>query len=415
MARLNILYRSFDGFERALATQSEHFRTLRPDVEVHLEHCGPEELYERMIASGGYAGGEWDIMLSLTDWLPELMARGGLRPLDGYLAADPPDGWPGAWSESMRGLQRDRSGRIYGMAYHDGPEIFHYRSDLFGNPGEQAAFRRTHGYDLHVPETWSEFLDVARFFTRPDENLWGAVVAAKPDGHNNVYDFLIHLWSRGGRLLDEQMRPAFNSPEGVDALRYYSELLTVHHVIPPTAPEWDSVLSGVNYAAGLGAMMWNWSGFAATAELPPSKIVGLNRCTTIPRGDGPRGRHMSLNVYWVLGILSGSPQPDLAWQFLRATASPEMDKVTSLAGGTGTRLSTWRDPAIQAQFPYYAAIEEVHKNVESPPAIPEYPALNEVLSEMTKATLAGTLGVEPALREAAQACESILAEAGYYR
>jgi multiple sugar transport system substrate-binding protein len=359
--------------------------------------------------------GQYDIMLILSDWLPDLMQRGGLVRLNDYLAQDPPDGWPDAWSESMKGLQQDRAGNIFGMAYHDGPEMFHYRSDLFGDEAEQAAFRKQHGYDLHVPETWNEFLDVARFFTRPDDGLWGAVVAAKPDGHNNVYDFLIHLWTRGGRLLDEQMKPAFNSPEGLDALRFYTDLLTVHRVTPPQAPEWDSVLSGINYAAGVGAMMWNWSGFAATAELPPSKIIGKNRCTIIPRGDGPKGRHMSLNIYWVLGILKGSNNASLAWQFLKETAGPAMDKVTSLAGGTGTRLSTWRDPEIQAQFGYYRAIEEVHRNVESPPALPEYPAMNEVLSAMTMSTASGAQRVELALRAASEACEQILAQAGYYR
>ena len=123
---------------------------------------------------------------------------------------------------------------------------------------------------------------------------------------------------------------------------------------------------------------------------------------------------MSLNIYWVLGIAAGSPQPDLAWQFIQETSSRAMDRVTSLSGGTGTRLSTWRDPEIQRQFPYYEAIEEVHKNVESPPAIPEYPAMNDALSEMTMSTVTGAKTVERALRDAAQACEQILAEAGYY-
>jgi multiple sugar transport system substrate-binding protein len=414
MPQLNILYRTFDGFERALAAQIAHFRAAHPDVAVQTEDGGPEELYARVIAGEGYATGAWDIMLILTDWLPELMARGGLLPLDAYLAADPPEGWPDGWSESMRGFQRDRAGHTYGIAYHDGPEMFHYRTDLFGSEREQDAFRRAYGYRLHVPETWGEFLDVARFFTRPDENLWGAVVAGQPDGHNNVYDFLIHLWTRGGRVLDEQMRPAFNSPAGLEALRFYTDLLTLHGVVPPGTPEWDSVLSGVNYAQGVGAMMWNWSGFAATAQLPPSKIIGKNSCTAIPRGDGPHGRHASLNVYWVLGILAGSRQPDLAWQFMKATASRAMDKITSLSGGTGTRLSTWRDPEIQAQFPYYEVIEAVHQNVEGTPPIPEYPAMNQVLSDMTVAAVSGTKTVEAALNDAAAACEQILAEAGYY-
>jgi multiple sugar transport system substrate-binding protein len=147
----------------------------------------------------------------------------------------------------------------------------------------------------------------------------------------------------------------------------------------------------------------------AVAQLPPSAIIGKTRCTQIPRGDGPGGRHASLNVYWVLGICAGSRQPELAWEFMRETASPAMDKVTSLSGGTGVRLSTWNDPEVRAQFQYYEEIERVHFGSDTLPAIPEYPAINEALSRMTHAAVQGGKGVEAALRDASRECEQILA------
>ena len=140
--QLNIMYRTFDGFERGLAAQAAHFREAHPDVDIHLEHSGPEELYDQMVAKGGVLSGRWDIMLILTDWLPDLMKRGGLLRLNDYLTGQPPEDWPDGWSESMRGLQRDRAGDIFGMAYHDGPEMFHYRTDLFGSDREQMAFHK---------------------------------------------------------------------------------------------------------------------------------------------------------------------------------------------------------------------------------------------------------------------------------
>jgi multiple sugar transport system substrate-binding protein len=409
MPRLHVKYRTFDGFERALSAQTTHFATQHPDVRFELSHAGPEQLYAEMLEQGQARSGRYDLMLALTDWLPDLIRRGGLRPIDEYLAADPPEGWPGGWSRSVLGLQRDADGTIYGMPYHDGPEIFHYRTDLFGDPAEQARFERQYGYQLRPPETWSEFLDVARFFTRPGDGLYGTVVAGLNDGHNNVYDFLIHLWSRGGRLLDERMHPAFDSSSAREALQFYVDLLTKHNVTPPRTLEYDSVLAGEAYAAGEGAMMLNWSGFMAVAQLPPSKIIDKTRCMRIPRGDGPAGRHASLNVYWVLGICSGSSQPDLAWQFLRETAGPAMDKVTSLSGGTGVRLSTWNDPQIRAQFQYYEELERVHQGCETMPAIPEYPAINAVLSHMTWDAVQGYKSVADALREAAEECATILA------
>jgi len=409
MPTLKIKYRTFDGFERAIAAQTAHFSALRPDVGFELSHGGPEEIYAEMVEQGGATDGRYDVMLTLTDWLPDLIRRKGLRSIDTYLASDPPEGWPGGWSDSVLGLQRDAQGAIYGLPYHDGPEIFHYRTDLFGNPAEQVRFERLLGYPLRPPETWSEFLDVARFFTRPDDGLYGTVVAGLNDGHNNVYDFLIHLWSRGGQLLDERLRPAFDSPAGHEALQFYVDLLTKHNVTPPRALEYDSVAAGVAYAAGEGAMMLNWSGFMAVAQLPPSTIIGKTRCTRIPRGEGPDGRHASLNVYWVMAICAGSRQPDLAWQFLRETAGPAMDKVTSLAGGTGVRLSTWNDPEVRAQFQYYEELETVHQGSDTMPGIPEYPAINEVLSRMTWDAVQGRTDVAAALREASAECATLLA------
>jgi multiple sugar transport system substrate-binding protein len=405
MPTLRIKYRSFDGFERALAEQTAHFAALHPGVGFELSHAGPEELYAEMIERGGAQRGEYDLMLALTDWLPDLMRRGGLLPLDDRLASAPPADWPHGWSESVLGLQRDAQGRVYALPYHDGPEIFHYRTDLFEDPAEQAAYERRHRRPLRVPETWSEFVDVARFFTRPNDGLYGTVVAGLNDGHNTVYDFMIHLWSRGGRLLDERMRPAFHGPEGREALQFYVDLVTKLGVTPPRTLEYDSVAAGVAYAAGEGATMLNWSGFMAVAQLPPSRIINRTRCARIPRGDGPSGRHATLNVYWVLGVCAGSRQPDLAYAFLRETASPAMDKVTSLAGGTGVRLSTWNDPQIQAQFQYYEVIEAVHLGADTLPAIPEYPAMNEIFNRMSWEAVQGQKSVDQALADAARACE----------
>jgi multiple sugar transport system substrate-binding protein len=240
------------------------------------------------------------------------------------------------------------------------------------------------------------------------------MIAGLNDGHNNVYDFFLHLWSRGGRLFDEAWRPAFNDAIGREALQFYADLILKDQVCPPKTLDYDSVASGVAYAAGEAAMMWNWCGFSAVAELPPSKIIGHNHVGLVPRGDGTAGRHMSLNIYWVLGIPAGSAQEDLAYQFVRHCATPEMDKITALSGGTGVRLSTWRDPEIQQQFGYYTAIEAVHRSVESPPRIPEYPAINEVFNRMQHAVVSQAKSGGAALSDAATEVESIMRAAGYY-
>ena len=408
MANLSIKYRTFDGFERAMNAQMAHFQRLHPDVTFTASHAGPEALYDEMVTHGGVHNGTYDIMLILTDWLPDLHTRHGLVCLDDFLHTNPPADWPHGWSPSLLELQRDSAGRVFGLPYHDGPEMFHYRADLFDDASEQQRFHARYGRTLRVPETWDEFREVAQFFTRPDHGLYGAVIAGLNDGHNNVYDFFIHLWSRGGTLFDAQRNPTFNDAIGREALQFYVDSLTTMGITSPHALSYDSVAAGVAYAAGEGAMMLNWAGFMSVAQLPPSKIINKTRCTTIPRGSNATGRHASLNVYWVLGICAGSQNQALAYEFLRETAAPAMDKVTSQAGGSGVRKSTWNDPEIRAQFQYYEVMERVHTGIDTLPALPQYPALNEVFSRMTWAAVTGTKSVTQALDDAAAECRQIL-------
>jgi multiple sugar transport system substrate-binding protein len=411
--RLRLIAREFVGFERAFARQIASYRETHPDVEVDFEYLDVPPLYDTMVSRRGALSGHYDLFLAVTDWLPNLMQDGLVLCLDDYLKHSPPPGWPDGWPATLRGLQQDRQGRVFGIPYHNGPEVFMYRTDLFGDPIEQQRFQRAHGRQLTVPRTWSEFLDVARFFTRPDEDLCGCVVAAKPDGHNDVYDFTIHLASRGGQLLDDQGRPAFYSPEGEAALCYYLDLIHTYRVTQPLPWEYDSVASGEFYASGRAAMMWNWIGFLSVADLPSmSKIPGRTQATMLPSGEGPRGRAVSLIVYWVMTIAAGSRDPDAAWALLRHLATPEMDAITAEEGGSGTRLSTWRSPTIRRQFPYYAIVEDIHQHVETMPAIAQYPAFNDVLNNMLDAAVQGRESVSDALRHASRQAEAILEARG---
>lgn len=405
--QLRLVSREFEGFERSFGHQIADFCKTHPDIEIKAEFLDLATLHKELLEDGGARQGVADLFLCVTDWLPEAIASGQLTPLNDFIEGDPPEGWPNAWSPSMRGLQT-KDGQVYGFAYHDGPEVFMYRRDLFEDLGERSRFVGDHRRLLKPPKNWDEFIEVAKFFTRPDKGLWGACLAGFPDAHNNVYDFLIHLWSRGGKLIRDG-KATFNEPPGQEALKFLFDLYHVHKVVSPDCLNLDSVASGMYYAHGNAAMMWNWSGFAALAENPElSQIVGKNECATIPSSRGSHGRAVSLNIYWVLTIPSGCRNKQAAYAFLKHVSSPQMDKATSMLGGNGTRLSTWRDPEIQEIFPYYRIIEEVHQSIESPPSIPEFTEIAEVLNRMVDDVLNQRLAVDEAMRASATKVNAIL-------
>jgi multiple sugar transport system substrate-binding protein len=366
------------------------------------------EIHEELVETGAIAD-EYDLFLCLSDWLPALADEDLLASLDEYLSQDPPEDWPGGWAESMRELVA-YEGTTYGVPYHDGPEIFHYRRDLFENVAEQRAFREEYDRPLHVPKTWDEFLEVVEFFTRPEDDLWGTVVAALPDGHNDVYDFLIQLWSRGGEVLDEDGRPAFDDDAGHEALQFYYDLIHEHEVVPPEATEMESVEAGQFYADGKAAVMWNWAGFGAMAEDPDAAVFGDVNYGLIPRADTSEGRHTTLTVLYGLTITAGSDHPDLAYEFIKHTARPDNDQLTTTSGASGTRFSTWRNPDILRKNSFYAVAEEVNTSgYNTLPKIPDYVELNDIIDEMVDAAVVKrTKSVDEALSDAADEARELL-------
>lgn len=407
--RLRLAYRTFAGFQNALSRQIGVFREHHSDFEIELVAHDIPTLYAAMVDGDGCRSGDWDLFLCSSDWLPPLMQRGDLLRLDPFLRDRPPQDWPHGWSPSLLSVQTRPDG-TYGLPYHDGPEMFMYRGDLFDDPAEREHFSSTYGYALAPPRTWSEFLDIARHFTRPEQNLYGCVLAAMPDGHNSVYDFLIQLWSRGGSVLDGN-RAAFNSRQGHEALSFLYDLVCRYNVTQPEPRTYESVRSGDYYAAGHAAMMWNWCGFAVVADRPESPARGRSRLGLIPRGDGSNGKHVSLTSYWVMTIPRGATDPGLAWEFVRHLTTPEMDLLTATEGAVACRLSTWRDPEIQAAYPCYRLIEETHQRAHTTPGISEYPRINDVLNEEIDAVYRRAKTVDQALADGARRTNDILASA----
>ena len=394
--RPRLLGRSWDAFESAVSAQSAAW----PGGDVHATWLPMTDFEHAVLHTSVCRDGSTDLVLVVTDWLPQLVADGSLIPLDALVAAAPPRDWPEGWSASMRDLTVVQ-GQRFAMAYHDGPELLLYRADLFDDPDEQKRFAERHGHPLEPPRTWAEFTEQAKWFTRPEQGLWGTSLGGFPDGHNNVYDFLLQLWSRGGDVVDGEDRPLFDSPAGHQALAYLDELWNDLGVCDPEGKQRDSVQSGQDFAAGRAALAVNWAGMASMSAAPESPTHGLVRCAPIPAVRTGESSP-SLNVFWGLAVTAGAHDPESAWDFVRHAAQPEMDRLTSLNGCVGTRLSTWRDAVVRATSPAYEVIEEVHRNVRSMPATVRLPKIVQILNEMVDDAINRRSPVAEALRHAAQ-------------
>ncbi len=145
-------------------------------------------------------------------------------------------------------------------------------------------------------------------------------------------------------------------------------------------------------------MMVNWFGFAAYAHTSPDSAVrGLVDIAPIPHAPG--GRSASLNVYWILSIAAGSPHRDAAWQFLRHTQTPAMDLLTSTCGAVGTRRSTWANPTLNAEIPFYHQLDALHQNAREIPQRPDWPQIAADIDRLITATVTTTQPIPEILAE----------------
>jgi multiple sugar transport system substrate-binding protein len=357
-----------------------------------------QQLENALFVSGGMSAGDWDVAFVATDWIATMHSMDCAVDLRPFLERDPPPDYPSGWSPSLLRLQQIDD-RVLGVPYHDGPECLIYRRDLFDDPVRQRNFRNVCGRDLAPPRTWGEFHETARFLNDPAHRLYGTAFAAYPDGHNSVYDFLLQLWTRGGDLQSRSGKLCLNTPEAHAGLDFYRHIATDRSASHPDCRQLDSVAAGVRFAAGEIAMMINWFGFAAHAHTSPeSSVRGLVDIASIPAGSG--GQSCSLNAYWILSLAVGSPHREVAWQFLRHTQTPAMDKLTSTSGAIGCRRSTWRDPDVIAKIPFYCELEALHANAREIPRRKDWPRIASIIDSLITQAISTDIPLGALLGEA---------------
>lgn len=383
-AKIRIALREYVAFETALASQIDSFRVHYPGIAIEFVPMDLESLYRELVTERGLASGKWDLGLVVTDWLPQFIEAKLLEDLTPYLSAGAIPDWPAGWPNSLV-EPLNFNEHFYCIPWHDGPECLMCRRDLFESRREQVDFRNRFGYELAPPHSWREFEDIARFFTRPAEGLYGTAFACYPDGHNTLYDFALQIWSRGGEFHDEFGIPLLESPQAIAALDFYRRVVRDANLCHPRSLDADSVQSGELFLAGSVAMMVNWFGFAARSSSHGAPLQDRVMVAPIPCDESQRP--VSLSAFWSFAIASGSRVKQAAWEFLRFLARPEMDLVVVHHGAVGVRLSTWRDSEVQRSAPVYEQLEAISTGARRLPATPQLAEFAKLVNRVIESSL----------------------------
>ena len=292
------------------------------------------------------------------------------------------------------------SGNIFALPVNQDAMGLVYRKDLFEDPKEMEAFKAKYGYELAVPKTYTELYDIAEFFTRPDQNLYGLASYGSRDYDAVTSPFDGILWSFGGELWDsttKQAQGVINSDVAVEALTFYRDLFKF---MPPGASGWfyDEVNNALH--TGIAAMAINWYYFfQAHADPKIDPFADKLGYAALPGMDGADGKfrqHASVGGQG-LSISAYSRNIEEAWKFLEWFMEPEQQWKWVEAGAQTGRVDVLTDPKYTTTKPWNASFPESMSHVKDYWHLVEYPQLLDSYQKYVNLAISGEMDPKEAL------------------
>jgi multiple sugar transport system substrate-binding protein len=372
-------------------------------ADVSIDVVGYVELYQKITQD--YASGTKLYDLATVDimWSGEFAQKGYTTDLTDLIARDKseintediiPVMWKmGAW---------DGKQIAYPMAGYANSLI--YRKDLIENPVEMKNFKAKYGYDLTVPSTLTQLKDIAQFFTRPDQNLYG-LVANGARGSAIAQDWMEYMRAFGGSLYDKDGNVSIASKESKESLEFFVSIFDKY--APPGAIGywWDD--RETSYRIGQSAMESSWSIARAGYEDPEiSKVVGKTGMTALPKVETMDSLYGVGG--WGIGINDDidAQKKAASWAFIKYITSAEEQKEWMLHDGAPIRYSTLQDPELLAAKPWLPEMEKVFVNGDGDYR-PRGPKANEI-QNMLGLRINQAITHELTVDEALQAAEKDL-------
>jgi len=366
------------------------------------------------------------------------------------------------------------NGHLYILCDYQKPTGTAYRKDWFTDAKNKADFKKKYGYDLKTPMEWflqsqktknvkddwtfEKSLDVAEFFTRPDENTYGTIVGMKPGWHlawffNDVLDQNAGIGSKAIgpplKTLPPHCRPwsqvfgvkydtdkktilgasksrggRLNDVQGVEAFNY------LHFELPKYAPadkikEIDSVEAYVafgidgNYAFNLQHLA-----FIPTYNGADSKIAGKYECAPIPVSE-KYFQYGMVRGYWDAegwAITEGSKHKEASWLFAQFFTAKSTDVYKNLAGIMPIRYSTINSKQMGSHDKEWGGIMSLLQNSNfvdycagTDELWPGFPDTNEPISTAVAEALGKGMDAQEMADLVAERLDAFLLEKGFIK
>ncbi len=366
-----------------------NFNKAHPDIQVESvfqPYADMMTLLQTSIAGGNVP----DVAAVDLIFLPQLVATGGVEALDDYVANNADvnidDFYP-------RLVQYDViDGKRYALPVSTNNMQLIWNKDLFAKAGLDPAV---------PPKTWEEMQAMAEKCQDPANGVVGFEYYTQPVGEGITWQFQVWLWAAGGQFLNEDnTKAAFNTPEGLEALTYVSDML-----------------------AGKGSQAGPWGLFGeqkACMQLDGSWLFGYRKdapfAWDIALVPAPEGGESATNVGGEHAfVFSGSPNKEAALEFVKYITSPEVQLLWDTKTGflpvrksvaENADYTKWVNETEPRMQPFVEGMAYAHTR----PATPKYNEVSNAAATEIQKALLGQATPEEALAAAETAVNDILGQ-----
>lgn len=369
--------------------------------------------YNKVGAEWAAKGSGFDMVVGDSQWVGQAVEEGHYVDMTDFLTSTGIKDTVTPATLTYYGEYPTGSGSYYAYPTEGDANGFAYRKDLFENPDEMAAFEAAYGYPLAVPTTWAQLRDIAEFFTRPDDGLWGVGIYTQKDYDAITMGFENVLFSYGAdwKDADNNVLDVIDSPQAVAALELYGELYSF--APPGTDNAFFAEMNDI-FINGKAAMIMNY--FAFFPALDNASINPFRDQTgyfPMPAGpDGDRfaalgGQGISINSY------ISDERKQASFDFIQWFAQESVQTRWAELGGYTCNINVLQSEAFLTQTPYNAAFAETMTFVKDFWNIPEFGSLLAPTQEALHGYVVGGEGdAQEILTDLAFAQDQILIDAG---
>ncbi len=360
--------------ERHIAPILREFESANPGIRVQMQQLTWGSGFEKIVAAAA-AGDPPDLCELGSTWVPRFASEGAI--LD---VTEKTDGIRGDYRMWEIAKHRDR---VYGWPWVLGTRALFFNVDLFERAGLEPD---------SPPETWSQMRKAARLIDSLGEGVYGFGLNAG-ERYVTYKKFMAFAWGNGGGILSDDLRESvFDSPRNREALRFYVDL------VPYSLIERQDIIDQAFKDGRLGMMISGGWNLKRIPEEAPSLDYGV---ALVPRPDGSDGVHASFGGGEVLVIFAGSEKAELAARLAQFLISPEnaVALCREVRSVQPAFINAESDP-FYASHPHDLTFVRQLETAVSPPGVPEWMEMEEIIDEAVEEAIHGRASPEVALGEA---------------